>query len=166
MFFELLYELARSPERKTLSSRDYAPTLNHAASDTINRAIDYLIGNLGEDVRLSDVSRYCGMSDSVFSRFFKKNTGHGFVRYLNRMRINRACVLLAKSEMPVTDICFETGFNNISNFNRQFRSVCGLTPSEYRRQAKRNMTKSVDLYSLPHRDFVIEPAWLQRRIAS
>ena len=62
------------------------------------------------------------MSNSVFSRFFKKNTGHGFVRYLNRMRINRACVLLAKSEMPVTDICFETGFNNISNFNRQFRA--------------------------------------------
>ena len=151
LFFELLYELGRSPDRKILSSREYAPTLNLATSDTINKAIEFLINNITEDIRLSDVSRYCDMSDSVFSRFFKRNTGHGFVRYVNRMRINRACMLLTKTEMPVTDICFETGFNNISNFNRQFRAFCGLTPSEYRREAKRNIKKSTELYKLGDR---------------
>jgi len=151
MFLELLYMLSRSPERRILSSREYAPTLNHTTSDMINRAIDFLINNLTEDIRLSDVSRYCDMSDSVFSRFFKRNTGHGFVRYVNRMRINRACTLLTKTEMPVTDICFETGFNNISNFNRQFRAFCGLTPSEYRREAKRNIKRSTELYKIGDR---------------
>lgn len=152
LFLETLDELNRSRERRTLSSREYAPTLNHSVSDTINRVINFLISNLTEDIRLSDVAHYCGMSDSVFSRFFKKNTGHGFVRYLNRMRINRGCILLTQGDKPVTDICFETGFNNLSNFNRQFHAICGLTPSEYRRQAKRNVTKSTDLYKMEAAD--------------
>jgi AraC-like DNA-binding protein len=155
LFLETLDELNRSSERRTLSSREYAPTLNHSVSDTINRVINFLIANLAEDIRLPDLAAYCGMSDSLFSRFFKKNTGHGFVRYINRMRINRACVLLTETDKPVTAICFETGFNNLSNFNRQFRAVCGLTPSDYRHQAKRCVTNSIDLY----RDLAEPPAW-------
>ena len=148
LFLELLDALNRSSERKILSSRDYAPTLDHAVSDTINKAIDFLINNLTDEIHLTDVARYCDMSNSVFSRFFKKNTGHGFVRYVNRMRINRACLLLTQAETPVTEICFATGFNNLSNFNRQFRAFCGLTPSEYRRQAKRNMRRSTKLFQI------------------
>ncbi len=148
LFLELLDGLNRSSERKILSSRDYAPTLDHAVSETINKAIDFLISNLTDEIRLSDVARNCGMSDSVFSRFFKKNTGHGFVRYVNRMRVNRACLLLTQTETPVTEICFATGFNNLSNFNRQFLAFCGLTPSEYRRQAKRNMRRSTELLQI------------------
>ena len=71
LFFELLYELSRAPDRKVLSSREYAPTLNHATSDTINKAIEFLINNITEDIRLSDVSRYCDMSNSVFSRLLQ-----------------------------------------------------------------------------------------------
>lgn len=146
LFLELLDELNRAADRKILSSRDYAPTLDHAVSETIDKAINFLIDNLIDDIHLTDVARYCGMSDSAFSRFFKKNTGHGFVRYVNRMRVNRACTLLAQTDSPVTEVCFETGFNNLSNFNRQFLSYCGMTPSEYRRQAKRNMKKSTELF--------------------
>jgi AraC-like DNA-binding protein len=142
LFLELLDELNRSSEKQILSSRNYAPTLDHAVSDTINRAIEYLIGNLTGEICLSDVARQCGMSDSAFSRFFKKNTGHGFVRYLNRMRVNRACMLLSQSEMPIIDVCFEAGFSNLSNFNRQFLALSGNTPSEYRRQVKRNRENS------------------------
>jgi transcriptional regulator GlxA family with amidase domain len=120
---------------------------NSAASDTIKQVLGFLMKNIAEDVHLSDVARYFGMSESIFSRFFKRNTGHGFVHYVNRVRINRACDLLTQTDKPVTDVCFETGFNNISNFNRQFRKLCGLSPSEYRRQAKRNMKNSLVLYS-------------------
>jgi AraC-like DNA-binding protein len=148
LFLELLDLLNRTPDRKILSSSDYAPTLDHAVSETINRAIDFLIYNLTEDIRLSDIARRCGMSDSAFSRFFKKNTGHGFVRYVNRMRVNRACALLTETEMPVTDICFATGFNNLSNFNRQFLAVCGMTPSEYRRHSRRNARCSTELFQI------------------
>lgn len=148
LFLETLDELNRSSERRILSSHEYAPTLNYAVSETVNRVTDYLIRHLTDDISLSDVARFCDMSDSTFSRFFKKNTGHGFVRYLNRMRINRACSLLTQGDKPITQICFETGFNNLSNFNRQFRSFYGVTPSEYRRHARRNATKSVQLYGI------------------
>ncbi len=148
LFLELLDLLNRSPSRKILSSRNYAPTLDHDVSDMINRAINFLIYNLTEDIRLSDVARSCGMSDSAFSRFFKKNTGHGFVRYVNRMRVNRACALLTQTQTPITDICFETGFNNLSNFNRQFLALCGTTPSEYRRHSRRNAKCSTELFQV------------------
>ena len=146
LLFELLYELSCSSERKILSSRHYCPTLDQGTSETINKVLDFLTASIAEDIHLSDVANYFGMSESIFSRFFKRNTGHGFVHYLNRMRINLACDLLAQTDKPITSICFETGFNNISNFNRQFRKLCGLAPSEYRRQAGRNMQKSTDLY--------------------
>jgi AraC-like DNA-binding protein len=151
LFLELLDALNRTDCRKTLSSSNYAPTLDHAVSEVINKAINFLICNLTEDIRLSDVARSCGMSDSAFSRFFKKNTGHGFVRYVNRMRVNRACALLTHTETPVTDICFETGFNNLSNFNRQFLAVCNVTPSEYRRCSQRNATCSTELFHVEAR---------------
>jgi AraC-like DNA-binding protein len=146
LLFELLYELAISSERRLLSSRDYSETPDSAAADTIKQVLHFLMKNIAEDVHLSDAARCFGMSEPVFSRFFKRNTGHGFVHYLNRMRVNRACDLLTQTDKPVTDVCFETGFNNVSNFNRQFLKLCGLPPSEYRRQAKRNMCKSTELY--------------------
>lgn len=149
LFLELLDLLNRSEKRKILSSHEYSPTLDHDVSELINKAIDFLIRNLTEDVRLSDVAQSCGMSDSAFSRFFKKNTGHGFVRYVNRMRVNRACTLLAQTPTPITDICFEIGFNNLSNFNRQFLAFCGVTPSEYRRHSQRNATCSTELFGAP-----------------
>ena len=91
----------------------------------------------------------CGMSDSVFSRFFKKNTGHGFVRYVNRMRINRACILLTQNETPVTEICFATGLQQSLELQSPVpANYCGLTPSEYRRQAKRNMRGSTELIQI------------------
>ena len=142
LFLELLDELNRSSERRILSSRNYAPTLDHSVSDTVNRAIEFLISHLTGEISLSEVARQCGMSDSAFSRFFKKNTGHNFVRYLNRMRVNRACMLLAQTDMPIIEVCFEAGFSNLSNFNRQFLAISGNTPSEYRRQVKRNRKKS------------------------
>jgi AraC-like DNA-binding protein len=154
LLFELLYELSRSNERTLLSSRDYTQVPNSAASDTIKQVLGFLMKNIAEDVHLSDVARYFGMSESIFSRFFKRNTGHGFVHYVNRVRINRACDLLTQTEKPVTELCFETGFNNISNFNRQFRKLCGLSPSEYRRQAKRNMKNSLELYSFDEAPFL------------
>ncbi|HEV8388845.1 MAG TPA: AraC family transcriptional regulator, partial [Dongiaceae bacterium] len=141
LLFELLYELAVSPERRVLSSRDYGDAPDSAAADTIKQVLGFLMKNIAKDVHLSDAARCFGMSEPAFSRFFKRNTGHGFVHYLNRMRVNRACDLLTETDKPVTDVCFETGFNNVSNFNRQFLKLCGLPPSEYRRQAKRNMCK-------------------------
>lgn len=78
----------------------------------------YIFANLSEDIRLPDMARMVGMSDSSFSRFFKKNNGNSFIDQVNKLRIWKAEQLLTDTSMPITDICFEVGYRNLSNFNR------------------------------------------------
>jgi AraC-like DNA-binding protein len=75
------------------------------------------------------------MSESRFSRFFRRATGNTFVDFVNRVRVHRACQLLMETDRAITHICYEAGFNNVANFNRRFLEIKGMTPSEFRRQA-------------------------------
>jgi AraC-like DNA-binding protein len=76
------------------------------------------------------------MSPIAFSRFFKRNSGVGFVEYINKVRTNKACYLLRETEYQVHDIAMECGFSSISNFNKQFRKAEGISPRDYRAQFK------------------------------
>ncbi|WP_445504738.1 AraC family transcriptional regulator [Microvirga sp. G4-2] len=141
LFLELLATLARNPsERKTLSHRAPAATIPSRPSEKAERAINYIHNNYFSDIHLTTVAQLCGMEPSAFSRFFKKQTGHTFAKYVNQTRIYSACTLLAHTDRSVTEICFDVGFNNIANFNRQFVKFCDQTPSAYRRTARRCTT--------------------------
>ncbi|MCF5116866.1 helix-turn-helix domain-containing protein [Pseudomonas syringae] len=137
LFLQLLDTLKRAPRQqvKSLASPCYAPTLDARSAERINRAFDYLMRELTGDVRLSEIARQLDMSEPGFSRFFKRNTGHGFIDLMRKFRGQRACRLLLQSEMSVADICFEVGYANLSNFNRHFRIEMNQTPSEYRRDS-------------------------------
>ncbi|KRA14854.1 AraC family transcriptional regulator [Pseudomonas sp. Root569] len=137
LFLQLLDSLKHAPpsQAKALASPCYAPTLDARSAERINQAFDYLMRELTGDVRLSDIARQLEMSEPGFSRFFKRNTGHGFIDLMRKFRVQRACRLLLQSQMSVADICFEVGYANLSNFNRHFRIEMHQTPSEYRRQA-------------------------------
>lgn len=139
LFLRLLHVLASSNEAVTLSSDQFAPNLDSAALDIIQQALAYVLDNFSADIKLPDVAELCGMSESAFSRFFKKNTGNSFTDHVTKLRVNRACKLLADSELSVTDICFEVGYANVSNFNRNFLTQRKMTPSAYRRQAQHRM---------------------------
>jgi AraC-like DNA-binding protein len=76
------------------------------------------------------------MSESGFSRQFRRATGNTFTDFVNRLRVNRACQLLMETDRYVTNICFDVGFGNVANFNRRFLEIKGMTPKEYRRQAE------------------------------
>jgi len=133
LFFELIDLLARTPEKKILASPDYAPTLDRETLRVVHDVISYVVNNLSGKVRMSEAAAIAGMTQSAFSRFFKKNTGANFVDYSRKLRIGRACKLLSDTGRPVTDICFEVGYANISNFNRHFRKERGVTPTQYKR---------------------------------
>jgi AraC-like DNA-binding protein len=135
LFFELVDLLARTPEKKILASSDYAPTLDKETLGVVHDVISYIVNNLSGTVRMSEAAAIAGMTQSTFSRFFKKNTGANFVDYSRKLRIGRACKLLSDTRRPVTDICFEVGYANISNFNRHFLKERGVTPSQYKRLA-------------------------------
>jgi AraC-like DNA-binding protein len=132
-FVDLLRVLAGSAEREPLASVGYLPNLDREAPLVVQKAMRYILANLSGHVRMSEAARLCGMTEPSFCRFFKRNTGNNFVGYVRKLRIGAACKLLVESSLPVTDVCYEVGYQNVSNFNRHFRREKGVTPSRYRR---------------------------------
>ena len=96
----------------------------------------YLYDNLMNNIKINDVAQLVSMTPSAFSHFFKKRTQRSFSDYLTDLRIGHAAKLLIETEKNISEICFDSGFNNISNFNRSFRAQKGCTPSEFRSQQK------------------------------
>ncbi|MDO8982456.1 AraC family transcriptional regulator [Cypionkella sp.] len=132
VFIGLLGLLQRA-EVTTLTSTNYLPDPSGFMSTGINEALAYINANLTEPFTETDLAAIAGLSPSAFSRSFRRHTGQALVKYVNRLRINLACQLLMdKDEMKITDVCFSSGFNNISNFNRQFQAQKGMTPSRFR----------------------------------
>ena len=76
------------------------------------------------------------MNKTAFCKFFKERTNTTFVTFVTEVRINYAKRLLLEQEKDMVEICFECGFNNVSNFNRQFKKQTGITPGEYKREFK------------------------------
>lgn len=81
-----------------------------------------------------EIAEKVGMSTAAFCRFFKEKTGKPFTNFVNEMRVAYACKLLIEGKMTISQICFECGFNNLSNFNRTFKKVSGYTPRAYQEQ--------------------------------
>lgn len=131
---ELIEEMVAASERAAiLASVGYAPVLTHRDSERLNRAIQYMNKRLAEPLQLGDVADAAGMSMQAFSRFFHKAMGIPFVEYVTSLRISRACRYLLETDKTVAAICYLCGFNNLSNFNRQFLRLKNATPREFRR---------------------------------
>lgn len=129
---ELLHILAMSSECSMLSSPDYVPNLEPEVQEALGVVMDYVYDNITGDVRMSVAAQLVDMTEPTFSRFFKRNTGSTFVEYVRKLRVAKACELLADHALQITDICFESGYQNISNFNRRFRAEKGMPPTKYR----------------------------------
>ncbi len=102
----------------------------------IQQAISLIHQRSNEELSLEKVARECGFSKYYFSRIFKKYTGKTFKTYLIDLRINKAKDLLLNSELPISQICYEIGFNDLSHFNRVFKKKVGCSPSEFRENKK------------------------------
>ncbi len=136
LFLRLMDGLARdATERRRLSR--LAPARQAELPDAIDKALRFMNETHSEDLDLAVVAERAGLTPQSFSRQFKRQTGYSFASYLVLTRVYAACTLLTQTHRPVTEICYEVGFNNIANFNRQFLKICGRTPSDYRRIAHR-----------------------------
>ncbi len=132
-FFSILYELAMA-DYTILTSSQYntADVVMTSKSRRIAKVCAYIEKKCYDSISLSEVSSLVGMSESAFSHFFKKKTGKTFIDYLNNLRIAKACQLLAETSNTIAEICYSSGFNNLSNFIRMFKKRKGMTPNEYR----------------------------------
>lgn len=136
MFLRLLERLSQKPNERRRLSR-LAPARQAELPQTIDVAMRYMNEAHSEDIDLGTVAEKAGLTAQTFSRLFKRQTGYSFASYLVLTRVYAACTLLTQTHRPITDICYDVGFNNIANFNRQFLKICGRTPSDYRRIAHR-----------------------------
>ena len=134
LFFELLGILLSDERRTKLASVGYQPTPEEYSTLPLNHVLAHIDRNLASDLRETDLAALSGYTASAFSRAFRRHTGLSFVDYVNSLRINRACELLIRGQHRVADICFEVGFNNLSNFNRQFLARKRMPPSAFRDQ--------------------------------
>lgn len=132
---ELLQCLGRWPRFRLLSSTSI-PGARDERKTVLDRRVDKVLElvyqNYADSLSLADASHCAGVGLNGFSRLFKRATGSTFTDFLISVRIARACELLSRKHPQVSSICYLVGFNNISNFNRHFRRLKGMTPSEYR----------------------------------
>ena len=132
LFIEILDLVGHAAERTPLASIGFRPDPSAYLSTTMNLVLQHIDRNLTGDLNETDMARIGRQSVSAFSRSFRKRTGMTFVQYVNSLRIELACQHLSQDELTVAEICYEVGFNNVSNFNRQFLAVKGMPPSKFR----------------------------------
>jgi len=128
----ILNRLALISDRKALSSTTFARAEESSNSRRISKVEKAISENFREELTLNGLAEIAGMSPSSFSRFFKKSTGKTLSEYIIDIRLGHAARELADSTKTVAEICYESGFNNVSNFNRAFKSHRGCTPKDFR----------------------------------
>ena len=106
-------------------------------SGRINIVFNHVRNNFKEEVTLPEIANKAGMTVPSFCRYFKKITNKTFIQFVNEYRLVHASKLLAEQPMSITDVCFESGFNNFSHFNKSFKAFTGQNPSEFRNRLKK-----------------------------
>ena len=132
-FLTILYELSLfNEEARTLSSSSFAKIGIHSDSRRVQKVQEYINAHYQEEIRLNQLADMVGMTPVSFSRFFKLRTGKNLSDYIIDIRLGFAARLLVDSTMSIAEICYECGFNNLSNFNRIFKKKKECSPKEFR----------------------------------
>ncbi|HEX8548490.1 MAG TPA: AraC family transcriptional regulator [Cytophagaceae bacterium] len=127
----LLSALAESKDYYLLSNPDVAGQ-NPRDSDRLNKIFNYVMLNFTENIQIEDVAEISNMSYSGFSRYFKNRTKKNFSHFVNEIRIGYACKRLMTEDTSVSTVCFESGFNNLTHFNEQFKKIAKMTPYQFK----------------------------------
>jgi len=133
-FIRILDVMAHTDNYRILASKAYHLEDHKHLSKRIDKIMHFITTNYQRKITQEEVASKIGMNKAAFCRFFKEKTGKGFSYFVNEMRVGYACKLLIENQLSVTQICFECGFNNISNFNRMFKRQTGYPPVLYQQQ--------------------------------
>ncbi|HEX8549261.1 MAG TPA: AraC family transcriptional regulator [Cytophagaceae bacterium] len=131
-FLELLNELAQCWEIKFLGRANYSTFSVEEEKARIDTVYDYIISEFKNEISLSRASEISNLSKAAFCQFFKKRTAKTFSDFVNEVRLNFACRLLLEDRLNILEICYESGFKNLSYFNRKFRDVYKMSPKEFK----------------------------------
>ncbi|WP_370674156.1 helix-turn-helix domain-containing protein [Pleomorphomonas sp. PLEO] len=135
-FMRIIDELKQCRRKTVLGTSRYFIDMRTVSLRRFNKVVDYIHEHIEQDVSMEAAADLVGMSYKMFSRWFIECTGIGFRRYVIKTRINKSCEYLFSTARSIQEICYLVGFNNVSNYNRLFRQVIGVTPSEFRRKSQ------------------------------
>lgn len=133
---ELLYFLSGLKDYNVLASDGYLYTFNEIKDSKMVKVHEHIMNNFKNKITLDEISSIANMHPAAFSRFFTHTHKKTFSCFLNEVRVGYACRLLIESKYNISGVCYEAGFNNLSNFNRKFKEVKKITPSEYLKKHK------------------------------
>lgn len=131
--FDILSGLSKQ-EYEMLASPGSLQHTHYTTSDHFSRINEYIMRNFHEDISLPEIASVANMAVTTFCNFFKEHYRVTFVEYLNRVKIGHACKLISGKDVNVVEAAYKSGYNNLANFNKQFKKLKNMTPSEYRKK--------------------------------
>jgi AraC-like DNA-binding protein len=134
IMLKILSILSDSDNYKVLSKAVPVESLSNNTDKRLNEIFNFTIKQYAEEIKLQQIAGMANMTVSAFCKFFKLHTGKTYFQFLNEIRISNACKLLREDKKSIEHIACDTGFKNLSNFNRKFKQINGVTPSEFRRK--------------------------------
>ncbi|WP_207535919.1 AraC family transcriptional regulator [Desertivirga arenae] len=134
IFLSILQTLSETTEFKQIVTQQNVYQSNEMDVVRLNKVYNYTLSNYNKDITLEEIASIANLSVTSFCRYFKLMTRKTYYDFLIEIRISHACRALVEDKLPTEMICFDCGFNNVSNFYRHFKKVTGLTPLEYKRK--------------------------------
>ncbi|QRR02345.1 AraC family transcriptional regulator [Dyadobacter sandarakinus] len=115
-----------------ISSYGYVNTYKVSETERMQKVHNYVLQHFFQEIRLGDVASLAGMTEAAFCRYFKARANKTFIDFVNEIRIGHACKLLLEDKWTIAQIAYDSGFDSLSNFNRNFKKYIGHTPREYK----------------------------------
>ena len=132
-FFQVLNKLTNTKELKPLSVSSHNPDYSNREGKRMNEILQFTFRESHRKIYIDEVADIANLSTEAFCRYFKMRTRKTYTNFLNEVRISNACKLIIQKDLSIQEICWQSGFSNLSNFNRIFRKVTGRTPTTYLR---------------------------------
>ena len=132
-FCEILNLFTTTSEFDLLASSGYVNTYQLKDNDRMDKILKHVFDNFNKDIQLDEVSSMINMNKQAFCRYFKNRTQKTFITFVNEVRIGHACKLMAEGEDFIATRAYSCGFNSLSNFNKFFKQIKGVTPREYKK---------------------------------
>jgi AraC-like DNA-binding protein len=131
-FLQILNLLATSHQHEVIASLGYSNNLRESDTERMNKVHSFVMQHFRNKISLQEVATLASMTPASFSRYFKTHANKTFSEFISEIRIGHACRLLIEDKVSISQACYESGFQTLSNFNKQFKSITKRTPKDYK----------------------------------
>lgn len=131
---QILEILAATKEYHYISTKAYDDAFDQHETDRLNKVYEYAFQNFRKKIVLEDLADLLHMTPTSFSRYFTMKNNKPFSKFISEIRIKHACKMLTETDESIAQICYDCGFNTLSNFNKQFKEIMLKKPIQYRKE--------------------------------